>query len=46
LPQAQYTLKKHNISGTSNKANHTLILSFQLNQIKTYEKSEKSKQLF
>jgi hypothetical protein len=29
-----------------NKVNHTLILPFQLNQVKTYEKSDKSKKLF
>jgi hypothetical protein len=30
----------------ANKANHTQILPFQLNQVKTYEKSKKSKKLF
>jgi hypothetical protein len=30
----------------SNKANNTFILSFQLNQVKTYEKSKKSKKVF
>ncbi len=30
----------------ANKANHTLILPFQLKQVKTFEKSKQSKKLF
>ncbi len=46
LPHAQNALTKHNISGTSNKANHTQILPLQLNQVKTYEKVKNRKGYF
>jgi hypothetical protein len=42
VPYAYYLLP-HSELDYANKANPTVILPFQLNRVKTYEKSEKSK---